>query len=269
MNFSDHLKAVMAASAEDALSFGEEVLRVEYTATARALIKSRKLRDAWLRALVVARNETGVAVYLPDRQQGEPQTALAWLAEEGLPRGFDLKPFLLKGRTFVDVPFDKTVGMVEHYVAAVQDGAGQAKAKQALAALKPWTYASGAGGRATLVGRGDYQPAGGLVPKIRPYHVADPLHRVMRQEATYSQKEGDPVVTQTTGYRFFRRVSVNSAPESWTYRQGLPGAHVFVEHSKKGKDKVVGEEMVRRRRGPVLAFLKTAIEQLQVQLAGA
>lgn len=267
MSLLDHFAAVVAAAREDALSYGEDALRAEYAATANELITKKRLKDAWLKALVVERQEDDVVVTLPEKRwSGDTQTTLAWLAEEGLPAGFDLKPFLLKGKPFVDVPFTKTVGMVEHYVAAVQGGAGGVKAKKALAALKPWVYAADGDGKAALVARGDYQPKVGLAPKIKPYHVADPLHRITRLEATYSQKEGAPTVTQVTGYRFFRRVSEKSAKDSWTYREGITGAHVFEERARSGKDKALGDVAVQKRWGPPIAFLREVVERLQAEM---
>ena len=55
----------------------------------------------------------------------------------------------------------------------------------------------------------------GTVPKLKPHHVSDPLAGMVRLGSTYSRK-GKAPVTQTSGYRTWRRASYkNKDPQAW------------------------------------------------------
>lgn len=131
--------------------------------------------------------------------------------EKGGPR-IDMREYMLKGRTYRNVPMDRSVASAKQYAST--------------AAVEPWTAGSiksfldhkiltmatvrGPDGTARLqaTNAGSRMPAGSVM-KIKPEHVADPFARMVKLSQTYAK------TTQTTGLRVWRRISEEGRGVTW------------------------------------------------------
>lgn len=150
-------------------------------------------------------------------EKADPKVAqTARIAEFGLGPGgigtygeYDVRQFLLQANTrrlrigpsgpYVDVPFRRTADQIKTL--------GGSVALRVAQALGPsWENGQRLGG-----GAEDTRMPDNLAPKIAPHHVADPLTGMVRSVSTYSRKDGE-VVTQTSGWRMWRRASWSGQP---------------------------------------------------------
>ncbi len=193
-----------------------DLVLAEWSAEARN--KLNTTRAAYLRSLQV-RNVTprGFICGLP----ASPATAIiAHMVEQGMGSGgigttgpYDVRKYLLRSSTrnirrardgslYLNVPFGHPAKDIK-----AQHGAHIAAAARRLAATT-----TDANRQTRYGGR---LPAG-LVPKMRPHHVTDPLAGLVRLGSTYSRRGGGGARTQTGGYRTWRRASyANSDPDAW------------------------------------------------------
>ena len=171
-----------------------------------------RTKQAYLNSLQV-RNVTarGFICGLP----AAPSTSvLAHIVEQGMgPSGigssgpYDVRTFLLRASTrnirtgkngvmYLNVPFD-------HTKKSITAMGGKAAARRA-ARLKP-TFTTPQG-----TSWGGRYPKG-ITPKLKAHHASDPLAGMVRLASGYSMRGGKPVV-QTSGYRTWRRASMNGKP---------------------------------------------------------
>lgn len=78
-----------------------------------------------------------------------------------------------------------------------------------------------------------------VVPRS-PKHVTDLFHGMMRVEASYSQKQGQPARVEGNGFVIFRRVSEKSAP--WVHK-GIKGAHLVDKLNSFSDVRAIYDEM--------------------------
>lgn len=184
-------------------------------------------RQAYLNSLQV-RDVTanGFIVGLP----AAPSTSiLAHMVEQGMGAGgvgtqgaYDVRTYLLRASTrnirtakdgslYLNVPFSHSPKSVE----AMGGKSARAQAQQ-LKATVTGPQGTRWGGR---LGAGN-------APKLKPHHVSDPLAGLVRLASTYSQGGGGGTpVTQTGGYRTWRRASFkNTRPQAWISR-GIVARH--------------------------------------------
>ena len=187
----------------------------EWSAFARRRLRSSL--PAYLRSLQTREvSESGFVCGLP----ASPSTAiLAHMVEQGMGSGgigtsgpYDVRKYLLRsstrnirrkknGELYLRVPFGHDPKVVKQ-----QHGARIRSAMQRLRATT--TDAN----RSTRYG--GRLPAG-LVPRLKPHHVADPLAGMVRTASTYSKGNGRPR-SQTSGYRTWRTASYsNTHPDAW------------------------------------------------------
>lgn len=171
----------------------------------------RKTKQAYLTSLQVRDvSAKGFTCGLP----AAPSTSvLAHIVEQGMGPGgigtqgpYDVRKFLLRASTrnirmgkkgmYLNVPFD-------HDKASITKMGG-ARAYRRAQRLKP-TISTPQG---TMWG-GRFPK--GTIRKLQPHHAVDPLAGMVRLVSTYSLRGGKPVA-QTSGYRTWRRASVNGKP---------------------------------------------------------
>ena len=192
-----------------------DLVLAEWSSLARAGL--RTTRQAYLNSLQV-RNVTpnGFICGLP----AAPSTAtLAHMVEQGMGAGgigtsgpYDVRQYLLRASTrnirvsrsgglYLNVPFSHTPKSIEQ-----MGGQSARQAARRLAATTTGPNGTSWGGR---LGRG-------LAPRLKPHHVSDPLAGMVRLASTYSRGQGGSPVTQTGGYRTWRRASFNNRrPGAW------------------------------------------------------
>lgn len=187
-----------------------ELTLAEWSSYARQGLS--KTRQAYLNSLQI-RNVTprGFICGLP----ASPSTAvLAHIVEQGMgPSGigssgpYDVRKFLLRSSTrkirtskngsmYLNVPF-------EHTKQSITQMGGQ-RAYRRAARLSPTISTSQGtswGGRFPK----------NTVPKLQPHHASDPLAGMVRLVSGYSAR-GGRLVAQTSGYRTWRRASMNGKP---------------------------------------------------------
>lgn len=212
--YDDLVKALGFSSAEArrrSQNLADLVL-AEWSALARRKLKSSL--SAYLKALQVRNvTEHGFICGLP----ASPSTAiLAHMVEQGMGGGgigtsgaYDVRKFLLrestrnirrtkKGALYLHVPFHRTKKDIRAQYGDQIAGAVQRLKATTTDANKKTRY----GGRL---------PAG-MVPKLKPHHVSDPLAGMVRRASTYS-KSGR---AQTSGYQTWRTASyANKNPKAW------------------------------------------------------
>lgn len=192
-----------------------DLVLAEWSALARRKLNTS--RSAYLQSLQVRNvTENGFVCGLP----ASPSTAiLAHMVEQGMGAGgigtsgsYDVRKFLLQastrnirrtktGKLYLNVPFHRTKKEI-----VAQYGAQIGSAVQRLrATTTDQNRRTRYGGRL---------PAG-MVPKLKPHHVSDPLAGMVRKASTYSRRNGK-TVTQTSGYQTWRRASyANTNPQAW------------------------------------------------------
>jgi hypothetical protein len=191
-----------------------ELTLAEWSSHARRGLS--KTRQAYMNSLQI-RNVTpkGFICGLP----ASPSTSiLAHIVEQGMgPSGigssgpYDVRMFLLRASTrnirtsksgalYLNVPFDHTKESITKM--------GGARAYRRASRLKPTiTTPQGTswGGRFPK----------NTVAKLQPHHASDPLAGMVRLVSGYSMrkgKNGPQMVAQTSGYRTWRRASMNGKP---------------------------------------------------------
>jgi len=185
-----------------------------------------KTRQAYLNSLQVRQvTANGFICGLP----AAPSTSiLAHMVEQGMGSGgvgtqgsYDVRTYLLRASTrnirtakdgslYLNVPFSHSPKSIEAM------GGKQARAAaQRLKATTTGPQGTRWGGRL----------GAGKAPKLKPHHVSDPLAGMVRLASTYSRKQGGGAVTQTGGYRTWRRASFkNKRPQAWISR-GIVARH--------------------------------------------
>lgn len=171
-----------------------------------------KTKQAYLNSLQIRElTPNGFICGLP----ASPSTSiLAHIVEQGMgPSGigssgsYDVRTFLLRSTTrnirtnkdgslYLNVPFDHTKQSITTM--------GGTSAYRKASRLKPTiTTPSGTswGGRLPK----------GMAPKLQPHHASDPLAGMVRLVSSYSMR-GNKAVAQTSGYRTWRRASMNGKP---------------------------------------------------------
>ncbi len=231
-----------------------DVILAEWGAQARAAIKSRTMLSAYLKSLAIREvTASKVSVQLPGPEAGK-SAVLARMAEFGMGPGgigttgpYDIRTFVLKegtrklrvGKTgpYVNIPFDMSPGQIEAH--------GGSKALKMARALHPYgrnlkpehsVAVDKSGKRRKL-----RLPAGlaeiGRNPTTGQSHVSDPLEGTVRLTSSYSRRSDGSTVTQTTGYRKWRRMSWAGNP--WMH-PGVPALHLG-EKVAREVPRLVGE----------------------------
>ncbi len=133
--------------------------------------------------------------------------------ENGIPvGGIDMKPWLLKGRPYVDIP----LGHTEDKRAGYKPTAGHTKTsiERLLTGLSP-------GERAP---KGMVERLQVTTPKGTYTSVTDPLARALRQTEAYVSDSGKSYGREGSIYTI-RRISKNSDPKSWHWARTGRRAH--------------------------------------------
>lgn len=209
-----------------------EAVLAEWGAQARAKIKSGRLLSAYIQSLSIQEaSEARAVIALPGPDAGPKSAVLARMAEFGMGPGgigtqgpYDIRTFVLKAGTrklhmgkngpYVNIPFDMSPDQIKD--------AGGSKALKMARAMHPHT-------RPGPVKSGVLRrlPAGLAAVgsnKITGHsHVSDSLEGLVRRASSYSQHPDGTTVTQTSGYRKWRRMSWSGKP--WMSK-GVQAHHI-------------------------------------------
>lgn len=182
-----------------------DTLRSIIFALADEQIKSSMARGQYKKALLLDLVKNHSRVGLDDGARW------ALRLEQGGPR-LDMRDYMLKGRTYRNVPMDRSVGSAKTYAETSANSPWTASSIKDFLDHKIRTMATvrAADGTARLqaTNEGRRMPAGAVV-KIKPEHVADPFARMVKLQQTYAK------ATQTTGFRIWRRISEEGRGTTW------------------------------------------------------
>jgi len=199
------------------LRVAASIVLAEWQSEARGAFNS--LRRAYLASLAVAELTSTKAVIALAGEGVDPQASkLARMGEFGMgPAGigsegrYDIRTFALKAGTkslrwgkkgpYLNIPFNRSTKEIKQ-----MGGAAALRTARLLSATTSVQTARGA------VTRWGQRLPGGMAPKLREHHAADPLQGLVRLASSYSQGADGAARVQTSGYRLWRRMSWAGQP---------------------------------------------------------
>ncbi len=221
------IEELMGGSVRLKMQVLAEAIAAEWAAEARGVL--RRTAKPYLKSIGIREVSADRAVVaLPGPKAGPKAAMMARIQEFGMGPGgigtegsYDVRKFLLRSGTrnlrhgstgpYLNVPFSRR-GKKSKVPGPLEiERLGGRRAMLAARKLAPRVVDSKTS--KLLLRGGRLGP--GWAAKLRSHHVADPLAGLVREASTYSRVGGD-VVTQTSGFKVWRRASwANRHPMAW------------------------------------------------------